>query len=102
MRLTENEVLAIKESFLETFPKGDSVWLFGSRTNMNAFGGDIDLYIKTACNDILKISEAKYNFLNKLTSQIGEQKIDIVLHLINNDFNLPIYEIAQNQGIRLV
>jgi predicted nucleotidyltransferase len=44
MRLTPQEIQAIKETFLNTFDKGN-IYLFGSRVDDTKRGGDIDLYI---------------------------------------------------------
>jgi hypothetical protein len=42
MRLTPQEIQAIKETFLNTFDKGN-IYLFGSRVDDTKRGGDIDL-----------------------------------------------------------
>jgi len=45
MRLTNLEQKSIKETFSEIFKTG-KIYLFGSRTDDNKRGGDIDLYIR--------------------------------------------------------
>jgi predicted nucleotidyltransferase len=94
MRLLSNEVLAIKESFLEIFTSG-SIYLFGSRVDDSKKGGDIDLYIENIQKN--NIANKKIDFLISLKRKIGEQKIDVV---INRDDNKPIYKIAK-KGILL-
>lgn len=51
--------------------------MFGSRTHNQQHGGDIDLFIRNANSEQLKIRE-KIDFITDLIVQIGEQKIDVV------------------------
>ena len=89
MRLTHFEIESIKLSFQKTFQKG-KIYLFGSRTDDNQKGGDIDLYIQTEQNNDL--TQKKIQFLVELKSQIGEQKIDVIL---DRNLNRSIDKIAQ-------
>jgi uncharacterized protein len=57
------------------FGKGTNVFLFGSRTDMQRRGGDIDWFIR---NENVLTIEAKVSFLAELKLKIGEQKIDVV------------------------
>jgi len=76
VRLTEYEINAIQETFLDIFEKGE-IFLFGSRVDDAKQGGDIDLYISTPYKNSLV--KRKIDFLVKLKRKIGEQKIDVVL-----------------------
>lgn len=77
---------------------GGQVWLFGSRINMAAKGGDIDLYIEL--NHPL---ENKLAFIRHLRSAIekklGERKIDIIVKAPNTQ-DSALYQIAK-QGVLL-
>jgi hypothetical protein len=33
---------------------------------------------------------------------IGEQKIDVILNIINHPYPLPIHEIAKIKGVRII
>ena len=44
MRLSKNVAEQIKKAFNKVFPNG-KIYLFGSRTDDNQKGGDIDLFI---------------------------------------------------------
>jgi len=102
IRLSKNEITAIRKAFIEFFPVGDKLWLFGSRVDSNRRGGDIDLYIETSLTDYKQITKARANFYTKLQIELGEQKIDIVVKFGDNDFELPIYKEARNEGVFLV
>jgi predicted nucleotidyltransferase len=78
MRITENEITAIKKLAQKIFGKGTIVYLFGSRIDNNKKGGDIDLFITNKEKSNLTISK-KIEFLTVLKLIIGEQKIDVIL-----------------------
>lgn len=99
IRLSDHQVLAIKQSFKECFTDQDHLWLFGSRTELSKRGGDIDLYIETIMSTPSAITKAKFNFITKLNIKLGEQKIDIV---IKDNTELLIYKIAREKGIQLI
>ena len=100
IRLSEYELLSITEIFKQYFLENDNLWLFGSRANLNAKGGDIDLYVESDYKDAKKIVEAKINFLADLQIKIGEQKIDLIVKV--NNLELPIHKIAKQEGVKLV
>ncbi len=101
MRIDEKELKTIKESFESFFGNGDHLWLFGSRVDDTKKGGDIDLYIQTH----LPGEEAyhqRQEFVIDLWNKIGEQKIDVVTHLVDANFHVPIYDVAQQEGVQLI
>lgn len=101
IRLTPFEIDAICTSFRTYFAAKDHLWLFGSRVNPKARGGDIDLYIETVL-DASTAVDKESAFLFELYDKIGEQKIDIVLNLVTRDYKLAIYEVAREDGVQLV
>jgi predicted nucleotidyltransferase len=46
MRLTAEQIEIIRRVLREQFGNGSRIWLFGSRTDDAARGGDIDLYVE--------------------------------------------------------
>lgn len=100
IRLTDFQVLAIKQTFKECFTDQDHLWLFGSRADLSKRGGDIDLYIETIQSDIAKVVSMRSDFVTKLWRIIGEQKIDVVIK--HDDTDLLIYKIAREEGIQLI
>lgn len=94
MRLSTEEVQAIITSFQATYGAEDHIWLFGSRTDDQKKGGDIDLYIETNLA-MGEATEAEYQFLHLLETEIGEQKIDIVLNILQLNQKVPLFNIAR-------
>ena len=79
MRLSEKEISAIKNNILN-FDQDAKIYLFGSRTNDKAKGGDIDVLVisdKIGFNEKLKIR-------TEIFKEIEEQKLDLV---VKKDFN---------------
>lgn len=100
VRLDPWEIKEIITSFKNCFQTGDHLWLFGSRTNLNKRGGDIDLYIEVAHFNSKETNLRKDQFWMLLQDRLGVQKIDIVLK--NPSQDLLIYKVAQTDGVLLV
>lgn len=72
MRLSKPERQAIKSAILSQDPKA-KIYLYGSRTDDQKKGGDIDLLVFSEKLDLsLKIS-----ILASIKETLGEQKIDL-------------------------
>ena len=77
MRLTPFEKESIIESLKkEIGPEFFELYLFGSRTDVQKKGGDIDLLI--LAQDLTKIPP-KHRLILAIIRIIGEQKIDLVI-----------------------
>ena len=87
---------SIKSTFKVVFGNG-KIYLFGSRTDDNLKGGDIDLYLCPSTK-FDNGRELKIKFLVQLELKIGEQKIDVI---IANDKNRLIEQEALRTGILL-
>lgn len=79
MRLTKKEISAIKNNIL-SFDQDAKIYLFGSRVNDLAKGGDIDLLV---ISDKIGFTE-KIKIKTKIFKEIEEQKLDLV---VKKDFN---------------
>lgn len=101
MRLSQQQITAIKELTEETFGDDAEVYLFGSRVDDTRRGGDIDLYVETDLDDPEQIVEARLRFLSRLKQRIGDQRIDVVLRYPSRQPPPPIWETAKRTGIRL-
>lgn len=98
MRLTPHQISTILECTREHINADITVWLFGSRVDDSAKGGDIDLMIETP--ELPNPVERKIKLKLALAERLGDEKIDILLH----DRNLPlaaIHRIAKEEGVEL-
>ena len=95
MRLSSNQVEAIKQETEHFFGAQAKVWLFGSRVDDTAKGGDIDLYVETDAADVtLATARAR----GELSDRRGRH-VDLVVN--NHTGDEPIFHIARQQGVRL-
>lgn len=93
MRLTEIERTTVKDIVRELDAQA-AVYLFGSRTDDNKRGGDIDILILSE-----KLTAADRDAIRlKLYDTLGEQKIDII---IAKDTSDPFVRIAFGSGVAL-
>ncbi|MCX7760001.1 MAG: nucleotidyltransferase domain-containing protein [Hydrogenothermaceae bacterium] len=99
VRLSEEILGYIKTTAEEIFGSNTEVYIFGSRTDINKRGGDIDIMIKTDL-DFDRWLEKKIKFLMKLWDKLGEQKIDVVYY--NPKYKTePIHKVAMEEGVKL-
>ena len=70
MRLSSFEINSIKQTYSDIFQNGN-IYLFGSRTDDNLKGGDIDLFI--TIDNLTNRLEKKLEFLTALKQKIGNQ-----------------------------
>ena len=100
MRITENEKKVIVKEAQKQFGIRTKVYLFGSRVNDLARGGDIDLLIVPAhTSSIEKLYSSKISFAVTLDMILEEQKIDIIIKYPGD--MRGIVQTAINQGIAL-
>ena len=93
MRLSDFEIKTIKES-IRSLDREATVYLFGSRTDDNTRGGDIDLLIissKFTYKESVKLRQDLYR-------KLDEQKIHIVFA---KDISTPFVQVAHEQGVLL-
>lgn len=100
MRLSDEYRTIIKETLLKHFGEGSKFYLFGSRADDNKRGGDIDLYVEADFQDAKEAYNAKSKSWIEMQKRLGEQKIDIVVHVNGGEFS-PIEEIAKEEGVEL-
>lgn len=99
VRLTPQQVDTIRTAVADIFGPAAGVWLFGSRTDPDRRGGDIDLYIEAPCDadTAFTLTGQLYARLQRL---LGEQRIDIVTRTPDLSEE-PIHRVARATGVPL-
>lgn len=98
LRLTDWEVKAIKKIARDIFGENVKLWIFGSRINPEAKGGDIDIYIEV--ENLSDIIDKQIKYLTQLKLKIGDQKVDLVIKPVG--CNEEICLEAKKNGVRLI
>jgi predicted nucleotidyltransferase len=99
MRLKKNQQQTIRETVGEIFGPDAAVYVFGSRVDDTARGGDIDLLVrldKPQVNTERKI----LRLVAKLQRRLGDQPIDVLLQDPESTLK-PVHLEASRTGIRL-
>ncbi len=98
LRLLESEIEKIREIAIEVFGENIEIYIFGSRTQLEKKGGDIDILIKT--NRKVTVNE-KLSFLAKLELNGIERKVDLLI--ISPHVKLKnIHKEALETGVKLL
>jgi len=96
MRLTPEQILSILTTVNHWAGEAAAVYLFGSRANDQAKGGDVDLLIETVVPlTLLDRARIKLN----LETNLG-LPVDIVVKP-RNDTGSPFQRIARSKAVRL-
>jgi len=99
MRLSTEQLTRIRGAAGRTLGDGAQLWLFGSRTDDSARGGDIDLYVELDGTPSETL-EREMKFYAALQRELGEQRIDLVVHRRGSPLR-PIDLEARRHGVRL-
>ena len=82
VRLTPDEVIAIRASANEAFGPSAVVRLFGSRLDDGRRGGDIDLHVSLVAE---QSAEASGRFRSLLGRRVGDREYDIIIHVAGRE-----------------
>lgn len=99
MRLDDKTRAIIKASVASIIDANSHIWLFGSRADDTARGGDIDLLIetdKTLPNRVAALCQLE----GRLVMRLGDRKIDILLKDARTP-EAPIHRAAREHGVLL-
>jgi len=99
MRITSEQALQIKQVVYQVFGEQSTVWLFGSRVNDQAYGGDVDLFIQTQMPQVDPAVLAAKTAVKIMGLQNG-RKVDVIVQTPNSTPQ-PIFDIARKTGILL-
>lgn len=95
MRITAEQIEAIKMLARRYFGEGAGLWLFGSRVDDARRGGDVDLYVEPAQESTI---------LSALRCKIElEERLDLHVDLVVKERgkDKPIYQLAKTRGVQL-
>ena len=99
MRITKQQIKILKEAVKKVVGEQAKIWLFGSRLDDNARGGDIDILVSLD-NIVEKPASTVAKISAKVMMKMQGQKIDVLLEAPNLE-KLPIHTAVHNQGILL-
>ncbi|MEA1921723.1 MAG: nucleotidyltransferase domain-containing protein [Pseudomonadota bacterium] len=101
MRLTDEQVLTIKNIIRTSFGGAAKLRLFGSRLDDSKKGGDIDLLVEADLS-LEEMFLKKITALGQLQRALGDQKIDLLTATTTDTEDVPdVVKIARQQGIYL-
>ena len=95
MRLSQSQIAAIREEVARLDPEAQT-YLFGSRADDRARGGDIDLLVvsdKLGFRDLLRLRV-------RILDRIGWQQLDLLVRR-SDELDEPLAAAAQQTGIKL-
>lgn len=99
MRLTTDQIQAIRQTALRVLGNDARITVFGSRALADHKGGDIDLLFETEAS-LANRAKVICQLTGALTLALGDRKIDVLL----KDANTPpalVFDIAKRTGIPL-
>ncbi len=99
MRLKQYQIEIIRRAVAELAGDAAQVSLFGSRTDDNARGGDIDLLVELP-HPVDEPAWLSARVSGRISLRLGGRKVDVVLSAPNLAC-LPIHDEAKKQGIVL-
>ena len=99
MRLSTSTQQVIRETVREIFGPEATVTVFGSRTDDNARGGDIDLLIRSE-TPVAQRERKALQLVARLQIRLGDQPIDVLV-LDPETPRQPIHEEALRTGVQL-
>lgn len=99
MRLTSEQISAIRKGASQLAGETARVWLFGSRVRDDARGGDVDLLL-----ELDKVVAEPAQLSARLAAQVSRamygRKVDVLIKAPNL-MHLPIHTIAMAEGVLL-
>ena len=102
MRLQPKEVEAIEQAAREAFTPGTTVFLFGSRVQDAARGGDIDLLVETPeTMSPEELVQRRTRFVSRIYRALDEQRIDVVIATRGQQDSRTVVAMAKRDGLKV-
>ena len=99
MRLSSDHISTIKQHTQDIFGADARVWLFGSRVDDAAKGGDVDLLVESAVMPPSPALASAQLAARASRAMLG-RRVDVVLSAPGL-LELPIHRIARAEGVLL-
>jgi len=99
MRITPEQIVAIRKGVSKLAGDAARVWLFGSRVRDDARGGDVDLLLELDAA-VAEPAQLSARLAAQVSRAMYGRKVDVLIKAPNLQF-LPIHSIALAEGIRL-
>ena len=99
MRLTPEQIVAIRNEASQLAGDAARVWLFGSRVRDDARGGDVDLLLELD-DAVAEPAQLSSRLAAHVSRAMYGRRVDVLIKAPNLKF-LPIHAIALAEGIRL-
>ena len=99
MRLTPEQIHAIRTGVAQVAGQDARVWLFGSRVHDQERGGDVDLLLELDV-PVSEPAQLAARLSARVSRAMYGRKVDVVVKAPNL-MHLPIHSIALQEGVRL-
>ena len=99
MRITPEQITAIRKGVSQLAGDAARVWLFGSRVHDDARGGDVDLLLELD-DPVAEPAQLSSRLAARVSRAMYGRKVDVLIMAPNLQV-LPIHAIALSEGIRL-
>ena len=99
MRLTSEQIAAIRLIAAELAGASARVWLFGSRARATERGGDVDLLLELD-DAVAEPAQLAARLAARVSRTMHGRKVDVLIKAPNL-LHLPIHSIALSEGIQL-
>jgi predicted nucleotidyltransferase len=99
MRLSPEQIANIRQLTSQLAGASARVWLFGSRVNDDARGGDVDLMLEMD-SPVHEPAQLSASLAARVSRTMFGRKVDVLIKAPNL-LHLPIHDAAMAQGVRL-
>lgn len=99
MRITPEQIVAIRQGASQLAGDAARVWVFGSRVRDDERGGDVDLLLELD-EAVAEPAQLSARLAALVSRAMYGRKVDVLVKAPNLMF-LPIHSIALAEGVRL-
>ncbi len=99
MRLSPEQVIAIRKGVAQLAGDAARVWLFGSRVRDHERGGDVDLLLELD-EVVAEPAQLAARVAVHVSRSMHGRKVDVLIKAPNL-MHLPIHSVALAEGVRL-